>query len=128
MTRNLFGADDAQDLSFAVGWSSTTTDDGWRAPGRIRPRTGKPGQLRHHHHHHQSADGPPGRSPLAHGEPDEGRTCWIHLGVDLLLESDHVGTESSTSDFQSTNTTTTVESGFSAFSASSAASLTGSTW
>ena len=31
MTRNLFGADDAQDLSFAVGWSTATTDDGWRA-------------------------------------------------------------------------------------------------
>ena len=31
MTRNLFGADDAQDLSFAVGWSSSTTGNGWRS-------------------------------------------------------------------------------------------------
>ena len=113
MTRNLFGADDAQDLSFAVGWSSSTTGNGWRSLigfdlgqesqdsfGTTITTTNRRMDLR------------AGRRWRV-GEPDVDRPCWIHLGVDLLIESDHVGTESSNLDFQSTNTTTTVESGLS---------------
>ena len=113
LTRNLFGADDAQDLSFAVGWSSSMTDNGWRSLvgfdlgqesqdsfGTTITTTNRRMDLR------------AGRRWRV-GEPDENRPCWIHLGVDLLIESDHVGTESFNLDFNSTNTTTTVESGFS---------------
>lgn len=113
MTRNLFGADDAQDLSFAVGWSSTTTDDGWRAlvgfdlseetqdnfgtaitttNRRIDLRIGRRWRM---------------------DNREEDRTCWINLGTDLLLESDHIGTESSNPNFTSSNVTNSVRSGFS---------------
>lgn len=113
MTRNLFGADDAQDLSFAVGWSTATTDDGWRAlvgfdlseetqdnfgtaitttNRRIDLRVGRRWRM---------------------DDPAEDRTCWINLGTDLLLESDHIGTESSSPDFTSSNTTNSLRSGFS---------------
>ena len=113
MTRNLFGADDAQDLSFAVGWSSATTDDGWRAlvgfdlseetqdnfgtaitttNRRIDLRIGRRWRM---------------------DDPEEDRTCWINLGTDLLLESDHIGTESSNPNFTSSNTTNSLRSGFS---------------
>lgn len=113
LTRNLFGADDAQDLSFAVGWSSRTTDDGWRTlvgfdlgeetqdsfgttiittNRRMDIRAGRRWRM---------------------GNPDGARVCWINLGADLLLESNHVGTESFNLDFNSTNTTNTIESGLS---------------
>jgi hypothetical protein len=113
MTRNLFGADDAQDLSFAVGWSSATTENGWRAlvgfdlseetqdnfgtaitttNRRIDLRIGRRWRM---------------------DDLGADRTCWVNLGTDLLLESDHIGTESSNPNFTSSNTTNSLRSGFS---------------
>ena len=46
-------------------------------------------------------------------DPAEDRTCWINLGTDLVLESDHIGTESSSPNFTSSNVTNSVRSGFS---------------
>lgn len=113
MTRNLFGAEGAEDLSFAVGWSSATTDDGWRALvgfdlseetqdnfGTAITTTNRRMDLRI------------GRR-WRMDDPEEDRTCWVNLGTDLLLESDHIGTESSNPNFTSSNTTNSLRSGFS---------------
>ena len=113
MTRNLFGAEGAEDLSFAVGWSSATTDDGWRALvgfdlseetqdnfGTAITTTNRRIDLRIGHRWRMD-------------DPEEDRTCWINLGTDLLLESDHIGTESISPSFTSSNTTNSLRSGFS---------------
>ena len=113
MTRNLFGADDAQDLSFAVGWSSATTDNGWRALvgfdlseetqdnfGTTITTTNRRMDLR------------VGRR-WRMDNPEDNRPCWINLGTDLVIESEHVGTESSNLDFTSSNVTNSARSGIS---------------
>lgn len=111
MTRRLFGADDAQDVAFAIGWSAQPNAAGFRTlvgfdlgeetqdsfgttiitrNRRINLRSGYRWRL---------------------GDTADDRICWATLGIDLLLNGDHIGTESSNLDFTSTNTTTTMETG-----------------
>ena len=111
MTRRLFGADDAQDVAFGIGWSAQPTAAGFRTligfdlgqetqdsfgttiitrNRRANLRTGYRWRL---------------------GEASEERLCWATVGIDLLLNGNHIGTESSNLDFRSTNTTTTIETG-----------------
>ena len=111
MTRRLFGADDAQDVAFGIGWSAQPTASGLRTligfdlgqetqdsfgttiitrNRRANLRTGYRWRI---------------------GEASEERLCWATVGIDLLLNGNHIGTESSNLDFRSTNTTTTIETG-----------------
>lgn len=111
MTRRLFGADNGQDVALAIGWSAQPTAAGFRTllgfdvgqetqdsfgttiitrNRRANLRTGYRWRM---------------------GDASDERLCWATVGIDLLLNGNHIGTESSNLDFTSTNTTTTMETG-----------------
>lgn len=111
MTRRLFGADNGQDVALAIGWSAQPTAAGFRTllgfdigqetqdsfgttiitrNRRANLRTGYRWRM---------------------GDASDERLCWATVGIDLLMNGNHIGTESSNLDFTSTNTTTTMETG-----------------
>lgn len=113
MTRRLFGANDVSDIALAVGWSSNTTSDGWRAlvgldlseetqdsfgttvtnrNRRTLIRFGRRWRM---------------------GDSTAERVCWLNLGLDGLHSTNHLGSESSNVDFSSTNETTETRAGLS---------------
>jgi len=113
MTRRLFGANDASDIAIAVGWSSSTTSDGWRAlvgldlGAETQENFGTTITNRTRRTHIRV-----GRR-WRMGEPDPDRTCWLNLGLDGLHSTDHIGSESSNIDFTSNNETTETMAGIS---------------
>ena len=113
MTRRLFGANDAQDIALAVGWSSNTTSDGWRAlvgldlSEETQDSFGTTITNRNRRTHIRF-----GRR-WRMGQANTERACWLNLGLDGLHSSNHIGSESSNPDFSSTNKTTETRAGFS---------------
>ncbi|MBL6646243.1 MAG: hypothetical protein ISP55_07315 [Flavobacteriales bacterium] len=113
MTRRLFGANDVSDIALAVGWSSNTTANGWRAlvgldlSEETQDSFGTTITNRNRRTHIRF-----GRR-WRMGDPAAERKCWLNLGLDGLHSSDHIGSESSNIDFSSTNETTETRAGLS---------------
>lgn len=113
MTRRLFGANDVSDIALAVGWSSNTTANGWRAlvgldlSEETQDSFGTTITNRNRQTHIRF-----GRR-WRMGDPAAERKCWLNLGLDGLHSSDHIGSESSNIDFSSTNETTETRAGLS---------------
>ena len=111
MTRRLFGADNGQDVALAIGWSAQPTAAGFRTllgfdvGQETQDSFGTTIITRNHRANLRTGY----RWRL--GEASEERLCWATVGIDLLMNGNHIGTESSNLDFTSTNTTTTMETG-----------------
>ena len=114
MTRRLFGADDLQGLAVAVGWSSSTTSDGWRALiGLNMGQETLDSFGTEVNISTRDVDVRAGRRWRAR-KTDEDRPCWLNLGVDGLFRQNHIGSESNNLDFSSSNETTLSSAGLSA--------------
>lgn len=113
MTRRLFGANDAQDIAVAVGWSSNTTSDGWRAlVGFDLSQETQDSFGTTIINRNRRTEVRLGRRWRT-GDSSVERVCWLTLGLDALHATDYIGSESSNIDFSSTNETTETQAGIS---------------
>ena len=114
MTRQLLGADDASDIALALGWGTNADADGWRVltgfnfGQETQDNFGTTITTRN-----QRFDLRMGRRWRSGEAKAEGPVA-VFTGADVLLSHDLLRTESRNLDFNSTNSTTVLESGLSA--------------
>lgn len=114
MTRQLLGADDASDIALALGWSTDANATGWRVltgfnfGQETQDNFGTSITTRN-----QRLDLRVGRRWRSTEEGAEGPVT-LFTGADVVLGHDLLRTESRNLDFNSTNSTTVLESGLSA--------------